>query len=193
MRLTRSRGASRGALLLWLVMAGAAVADDAPFTVTDIRVEGLQRIPGGHVVQYIAREHRRHARRAARARGAARGVRHGLLSRRATAARGSGRVAGGGAGASLDPRLRSDRQQGTQDRGSRQVAAIGGPGLRQDPRSLHARGRAPVAHAAVLRARTLRREGRHPRGGPWRQPGRRQRRHRRGQTCAHPPDKRGRQ
>jgi outer membrane protein insertion porin family len=46
-RLTRSRGASGGALLLWLVMAGTAVADDAPFTVTDIRVDGLQRIPEG--------------------------------------------------------------------------------------------------------------------------------------------------
>src|SRR5688572_3184138 len=42
------RSTSRGhALLLWLVMAGAGAADDAPFTVTDIRVEGLQRIPEG--------------------------------------------------------------------------------------------------------------------------------------------------
>ena len=48
-------------------------------------------------------------------------------------------------------------QQGHQDRGPDEVAAQRGPGQRQDPQPLHARGRAPVPHRAVLRARPLRR------------------------------------
>ena len=41
------RSAMSCVLLQWLVMSGAVRADDGSFTVTDIRVEGLQRIPEG--------------------------------------------------------------------------------------------------------------------------------------------------
>ncbi len=41
------RAAMSCVLLQWLVMSGAVRADDGSFTVTDIRVEGLQRIPEG--------------------------------------------------------------------------------------------------------------------------------------------------
>src|SRR4026208_2523079 len=47
MRPLPKRGPRWRALPTLLVLAGAASADDGPFTGTDIRVEGLQRIPEG--------------------------------------------------------------------------------------------------------------------------------------------------
>ena len=47
MRPLPKRGPRWRALLMLLVLAGAASAEDGTFTVTDIRVEGLQRIPEG--------------------------------------------------------------------------------------------------------------------------------------------------
>jgi len=44
MRPLPKRGPRWRALLMLLVLAGAASAEDGTFTVTDIRVEGLQRI-----------------------------------------------------------------------------------------------------------------------------------------------------
>ena len=58
------------------------------------------------------------------------------------------------------PSIRSfevDGQQGHQERRPAEVAAQRRAGQRQDPQPLDARGRAPVPHRAVLRARPLRR------------------------------------
>lgn len=53
MRPTPRRGGIACALLLLLAIAGAAGADEATFTVTGIRVEGLQRIPEGTVLNSL--------------------------------------------------------------------------------------------------------------------------------------------
>ena len=53
MRLTPRRGVPTCALLLLLAVAGVAGADEAAFTVTDIRVEGLQRIPEGTLLNSL--------------------------------------------------------------------------------------------------------------------------------------------
>ena len=66
-----------------------------------------------------------------------------------------------------------------------------GPGQRQDPQPLDARGHAPVPHRAVFRARPLRRARRCEGRGAAGQSRRRARGHRRGQARAHPPDQRG--
>jgi outer membrane protein insertion porin family len=50
---TNGRGATHCVLVLLLALADAASADDVGFTVTDIRVEGLQRIPEGTLLNSL--------------------------------------------------------------------------------------------------------------------------------------------
>ena len=154
--------------------------------------KGLQRISEGTVFNTLPVNIGDRHRRAAHSRGAARAQRHRLLSRRGAAPRRVG-AGGGGAGAPVDPHLRGHGQQGHQDRGPDEVAAQRGPRQRQDPQPLDARGRAPVPHRPVFRARPLRRARRCEGRGAARQPGRRARGHRRRQERAHPADQRGRQ
>ncbi len=184
----------------WILVsqsAGVAAGAGRSFTSAVHRDRHSRRGPAAHhrrhAFQHPAGQRRRPARCAAPARGAACGVRHRILPRRRDAPRGAGRAGGGGAGEPVHPQLRGVRQQGDQDRRPDEVAAQRGAGAGQDPESIHARGRAPVPHRAVLLPWALQRAHRRRRRGNQRQPGGRARGHRRGKARQDPPDQRGRQ
>ncbi len=163
--------AAASALLASLVAPLVALPAWAvePFTVRDIKLEGLQRVEPGTVFATMGLSRRRHLQRRARQRRHPRAVQARPLQGRAHR-RERQRAGGGGGRAPLHRRRRLRGHQGVRQGRAAEGAARGGHRRRAGLRQGTGRPRRAGAQAAVHRPQSLQRAGHHHRHAAGEQP-----------------------